>query len=544
MAAASLSVDQALIDGEVVVLEPDGTTSFQALQNVLKRGENQRLAYYAFDLLHIDGYDLTRVALLARKECLSTLLQPAADSGPIRYSDHVVGEGETLFKHACQYALEGIISKRIDRPYSSGRGRDWLKIKCLQRQEFVVGGFTEPSGSRKGLGALLLGVHDKAGTLRYAGRVGTGFTRTSLKDLRARLNAIEQKIPPFSNPPAGADARGAHWVKPALVAEVEFSEWTSDGVLRHPSFKGLREDKPAQEVKREFAHSRAKVSTRRTPAASDEVAGVQLTHPDRILYPDQGITKRQLALYYEKVADKILSYLSDRPLTLVRCPEGHEKECFYQKHANDKLDESIERVRLREGRGMATYIAISSVRGLISLVQMGTLEFHPWGSRTDRLEQPDRLIFDLDPGPTVRWKSVCQAALAMRARLEDLGLGAFAKTTGGKGLHVVVPVVRKQSWGPVKEFCREFAQTFVREAPELYTSNMSKAKRQGKIFIDYLRNSRGATAVAAYSTRAWSGAPVSTPIDWNELPAAHSDQFTLRNLQRRGAAPRSMGRIR
>ena len=387
--AASLPVEQALIDGEVVVLKPDGTTSFQALQNVLKRGEHQRLAYYAFDLLHIDGYDLTRTPLLARKEGLSKLLQPASEEAPIRYSDHVVGDGETLFKHACQYALEGIISKRKDRPYTSGRGRDWLKIKCLQRQEFVIGGFTEPSGSRKGLGALLLGVHDEAGALRYAGRVGTGFTEESLKDLRARLSALEQKSPPFLNPPTGADARRAHWTKPALVAEVDFNEWTSDGVLRHPSFKGLREDKPAQEVRREFTGSKAKISTRRTPAASDEVAGVQLTHPDRILYPDQGITKRQLALYYEKVADKILSYLSDRPLTLVRCPEGHEKECFYQKHADDKLDESIERVRLREGRGMATYIAISSVRGLISLVQMGTLEFHPgvlgltgWNSRT------------------------------------------------------------------------------------------------------------------------------------------------------------------
>jgi bifunctional non-homologous end joining protein LigD len=539
VAAVSLPADQALIDGEVVVLEPDGTTSFQALQNVLKRGEHQKLAYYAFDLPHLDGYDLTRVSLLARKEALFKLLQPAPESSPIRYSDHVVGEGEMLLKHACQYALEGIISKRIDRPYTPGRGRDWLKIKCLQSQEFVIGGFTEPSGSRKGLGALLLGVHDEAGTLQYAGRVGTGFTSESLKDLRARLSAIEQKNSPFSNPPTGTEARGAHWVKPSLVAEVDFNEWTSDGVLRHPSFKGLREDKPAEEVKRESARSPdAGVSTNPAPADSDEVAGVRLTHPDRILYPAQGITKRQLALYYEEVADRILSYLAGRPLTLVRCPEGHEKECFYQKHAHEALDKSVQRVRLREGKGMATYIAISSVQGLISLVQMGTLEFHPWGSRTDRLEQPDRLIFDLDPDPKISWEKVTQTAQALRMRLEDLGLSAFAKTTGGKGLHVVVPLVRRQRWDEIKEFCREFAETFVREAPELYTASMSKVKRRGKIFIDYLRNARGATAVAAYSTRAWPGAPVSTPIDWDELAVVRSDQYTLRNLRRRLAERR------
>ena len=533
IAAVSLTADQALIDGEVVVLEPDGTTSFQSLQNVLSRGEHQRLAYYAFDLPHLDGYDLTRVSLLARKEALFKLLPPAPENSPIRYSDHVVGEGETLLEHASQYGLEGIISKRIDRPYSSGRGRDWLKIKCLQSQEFVIGGFTEPSGSRKGLGALLLGVYDEDGTLRYAGRVGTGFTAQSLKKLRTRLSAIEQKQPPFANPPTGADAQGSHWVKPALVAEVDFNEWTSDGVLRHPSFKGLREDKPARDVKREVARPSAKVPANRAPAGSDEVAGVSLTHPDRILYPGQGISKRQLALYYEEVADRILAYLAGRPLTLVRCPEGRDKECFYQKHAHEALDKSVQRVRLREGKGMATYIAINSVRGLISLVQMGTLEFHPWGSRTDRLEQPDRLIFDLDPDPTVSWKQVAHAAQALRMKLEDLGLAAFAKTTGGKGLHIVVPLVRRQGWDEVKEFCREFAETFVREAPELYTANMSKAKRRGKIFIDYLRNARGATAVAAYSTRARPGAPVSTPIDWDELAALRSDQYTLRNLGRR-----------
>jgi bifunctional non-homologous end joining protein LigD len=533
VAAVSLPADQALIDGEVVVLQPDGTTSFQALQNVLKRGEDQRLAYYAFDLPHLDGYDLTRVALHARKDALFKLLQPSAEGSPIRYSDHVVGEGQTLLKHACQFALEGIISKKFDRPYSSGRGRDWLKIKCLQSQEFVIGGFTEPSGSRKGLGALLLGVYDEEGILRYAGRVGTGFTAESLKNLRARLSATEQKKPLFSNPPKGADAKGAHWVKPTLVAEVDFTEWTSDGVLRHPSFKGLREDKPAVEVKREFVRSGGKVTANPAPADSDEVAGVRLTHPDRILYPDQEITKRQLALYYQEVADRILSYMAGRPLALVRCPDGHDKECFYQKHAHEALDESVERIRLREGKGMATYIAINSVRGLISLVQMGTLEFHPWGSRTDRLEQPDRLVFDLDPDPTVSWKQVSQAAQALRTRLNDLGLAAFAKTTGGKGLHVVVPLVRRQGWDEIKEFCREFAETFVRESPELYTASMSKAKRRGKIFIDYLRNARGATAVAAYSTRAKAGAPVSTPIDWDELAVARSDRYTVGNLGRR-----------
>lgn len=535
-AAAKLQLRQALLDGEVVVMEPNGTTNFQALQNALNEDQSSRLVYCAFDLLHSDGYDLTQVPLLARKETLARILKAAGKHGLIRFSDHILGHGETFYQNACQLSLEGIISKRKDRPYQPGRGRDWVKVKCLKSQEFVIGGFTDPSGSRAGLGALLLGVHEN-GDLLYAGRVGTGFTMQTLKNLRARLNPIVQKAPPFSNPPVG---RGTHWVKPKLVAEVEFTEWTRDGLLRHPSFRGLREDKPAAKITRERPQS----ITPATPAPTHnndgiKVAGISLTHPDRVLYPEIGITKRELALFYEEIAEWILPHLRGRPLTLVRCPEGHKKECFYQKHANKTLAEPIRRLSLREGNSMATYVAVDSLSGLISLVQMGVLELHTWGSRSDQVERPDRLTFDLDPDPTLPWKQLIEAAQKVRTRLSDLGLAAFVKTTGGKGLHVVVPLARKHDWGEVKGFSKMVAESIVRESPERYTATMSKAKRKGKVFIDYLRNVRGATTVAAYSTRALSGAPVSVPLRWEELgPGLRSDHFTVRNLSQRLARQR------
>jgi bifunctional non-homologous end joining protein LigD len=410
-----------------------------------------------------------------------------------------------------------------------------LKIKCLQSQEFVIGGFTEPSGSRVGLGALLLGVHDDHAKLRYAGCVGTGFSSQTLKDLRARLVPLKRKSPAFTNPPTGRDARGVHWIEPALVGEVAFTGWTRDGLLRHPSFKGLREDKPAVEIKREVA----------APAVgdaggSDAIAGITLTHPDRVLYPEQNITKRELALYYEAIANWIMPHLEDRLLTLVRCPEGRRKQCFYQRHAHDGLHESVRRIPVREAGAAKSYVGVDSITGLIALVQMGVLELHTWGSRTPRLEQPDRLIFDLDPDPALPWERLRQAALALRARLSELGLSSFVKTTGGKGLHVVAPITPKQNWEWIKEFSRLVARSIVREDPARYTATMSKAKRTGKIFIDYLRNARAATAVCAYSTRAQPGAPVSVPLRWEELTAdVRSDHFTVRDVPWRLARLRS-----
>lgn len=534
-AAAKLPVGQALLDGEVVVIESDGSTNFQALQEALGKKEFGRLVYYVFDILHLDGYDLTPLPLLARKEILAKVLQAVDKDGPIHYSDHVVGKGETFYEKACQLGLEGVISKRKDSPYRAGRGRDWLKTKCHESQEFVIGGFTDPSGSRAGLGALLLGVHNDKGDLVYSGRVGTGFTQESLKKLRARLDLIEQRSPPFSNAPAGSSRRGTHWVKPELVAEIEFTGWTRDGLLRHPSFKGLREDKPATKIKREYPQSTSSSVAPSNPHGNGvKVAGITLTHPDRILYPEQGITKRELAEFYEQIADWIIPHLAGRPLVLVRCPQGHQKECFYQKHAREDLPDSVRRISIREQHSVGTYVTVDSLPGLISLIQIGVLEFHTWGSRSDRLEYPDRLTFDLDPDPDLPWEQLIDAARTMRLRLADLGLCAFVKTTGGKGLHVVVPIARRNRWEEIKEFCKRVAESMAREAPEHYTATMSKAKRKRKIFIDYLRNTRGATSVAAYSTRARPGAPVSTPLRWEELSSEiRSDHFTVRNLPER-----------
>lgn len=533
-AAAELPVSQALLDGEVVVVEKDGSTNFQTLQGALSTKETHLLSYCVFDVPYLNGYDLTQVPLLVRKETLAGMLETVRRNGRVRFSDHVIGQGKAFYQKACQHALEGVISKRKDSRYRPGRGRDWLKIKCHQSQEFVIGGFTEPSGSRAGFGALLLGVHNDKGDLLYAGRVGTGFTEQSLRDLRSRLDRIEQSSSPFADPLAGKPPRGTHWVKPELAAEIEFTQWTRDGLLRHPSFKGLREDKPARKITRE----RTLPIPRSVGASSSndqvKVAGVLLTHPDRILYPEQGITKLELALFYEKIAGWILPHLAGRPLVLVRCPRGYEKECFYQKHTNENLPDSIRRIDIRERHSVRTYAMIDSLPGLISLVQIGVLEIHTWGSRSDKLEYPDRLTFDLDPDPSVPWEQLVDGAHELRERLSHLGLPAFVKTTGGKGLHIVVPIAGKHTWEEIKEFSKMVAGSMAQEAPDRYICTMSKNKRTRKTFIDYLRNTRGATVVAAYSTRARRGAPVSVPLDWEELGSGlRSDHFNVQNLPER-----------
>ena len=542
-AAEKLGTRQALLDGEVVAADDKGKYSFQLLQNSLRRGDSADLAYYAFDLLYLDGHDLRAAPLLERKESLQRLLssnRKARTASALRYSEHWIGQGSRLFHKACEMGIEGIISKRVAAPYRSGRGQDWLKIKCSKNQEFVIGGFTDPAGARVGFGALLLGVHDESGSLRYVGRVGTGFNDITLHDLRARLDKLKRESAPFVNPPKGAEAKGAHWVEPTLVGEVVFTEWTSDGFLRHPSFKGLREDKPATQVEHEVA---APLPRSARPAANNNqgVAGIKLTHPDRVLYPEQGITKRDLALYYEQIADWIIPHLEGRPLTLVRCPEGYRRQCFFQRHTREPVSDAIHAIAAREKRATAHYLSVDSLPGLIALVQMGVLEIHTWGSRAPDIERPDRMTFDLDPGPGISWNTLKAAAEQLRARLRDLDLGAFVKTTGGKGLHIVVPIAPEQSWQYVKDFSRSIAESLVREAPERYTATMSKTKRRGKVFIDYLRNSRTASAVCAYSTRARPGATVSVPMHWQELTKDPRARFNVRNvpkrLARRGKDP-------
>jgi len=553
-ALEALPVSQALIDGEVAVLLPDGTTSFQALQNALSKRDRGELVYFAFDLPYLDGYDLTRARLEDRKGALAALVEGAGTA--VRYSAHVVGSGDAFFEKACGMRLEGIVSKKRDAPYVPGRGGSWLKVKCLRRQEVVIGGWTEPSGSRTGLGALLVGVHEKGGGFAFAGKVGTGFTDKVLRDLRRRLGALEQEASPFSPKPKGVGA--AHWVKPELVAEVAFTEWTGDGKMRHPSFQGLRMDKPAREVVREretptekvaepprprrsnepAPRTRAKTNARRAAhakgAAEATVAGVRLTHPDRVLYPAQGLTKRDLAEFYVSIADWILPHVVGRPLTLVRCPEGLEGDCFYMKHSGVWAPPALRRVKIKEKTKTGDYLVADDLAGVISLVQMGILEVHTWNSLADSVEEPNRIVFDLDPGPAVPFDKVMAGARLLRESLRSVGLESFVKTTGGKGLHIVVPLAPGHGWDETFGFSELVASQIVKQDPRTYTDSMPKAGRQAKILIDVLRNNRGSTSVAAYSTRARPEAPVSVPLAWEELqPDLRPDQYTVQNLPRR-----------
>lgn len=499
-----LRANSALIDGEAVVLDEQGRSHFQLLQNALSENRTDGVAYYAFDLLELDGRDMRGEPLAERKKALKALLD-ASPRAKIRYSEHVQGKGEQLFRLACDTGLEGIVCKLADAPYRSGRSPDWLKVKCVHEQEFVVAGWTDPAGARAGFGALALGVRE-GGKLRYAGRVGTGFTTASLRELHSRLSSLKAPRCPLDAPPPGPEARGVHWVRPVLVAEVGFTGWTKDGVLRHPSFKGLREDKPAAEVVVE--------KPREAP---------RLTHPERVLYPEAGVTKLDLARYYEAAAERLLPFVANRPLALLRCPGGVGKPCFYQKNAGDSFGDAI-----RAGEG---FVFIEDAAGLAALAQAGVLEIHPWGSRVGAIETPDNLIFDIDPGPKTPWRLTVAAAREARARLELLGLAPFLKTTGGKGLHVVVPLAPGASWPEAKAFCKAFAELMAADAPKLYTTKLKIEARGGRIFIDYLRNQRGSTAVAAYSPRARDGAPVSAPLSWDELSRTpRSDRWTVRTI--------------
>jgi bifunctional non-homologous end joining protein LigD len=498
------------------------------------------MVYFLFDVPFYGGYDLTMVPLAARKQLLAGLLAAMAPAHrTLRFSDHFPGNGDIVFEQACRLQLEGIVSKRADSLYLQKRTRTWLKIKCLERQEFVIGGYTEPGGSRQGFGALLVGYYEGQGRFVFAGRVGTGFNEKMLRELSRRLQERERPEPPFANPPTGREARGVHWVAPELVVEVDFTGWTEDSVLRHPAFKGLREDKSPREVVREQPQPLASLEPGpagpRTRAASgSRIAGVKLTNPERVYYPGVGVTKEELARFYEEIGDWVLPWVAGRPLTLVRCPEGQEGECFYQKHLNETMPPALKGVEVRERTGTETYVYLEDLPGLVTLVQLGVLEFHPWGARVDDVERPDLMIFDLDPGEDVAWEAVVTGARLLRERLVDLGLESFLKTTGGKGLHVVVPLVRRAGWDEVKDFARAVAEEVVQSAPRHYLATMSKTKRRGKIYIDYLRNARGATSVAAYSTRARPGAPVSTPISWEELSEhLSSDAYTIHNLPRR-----------
>ncbi|MGE3334418.1 MAG: DNA ligase D [Rhodospirillaceae bacterium] len=537
---AALDVQNAYLDGEAVVLGANDRSDFSALQNWFTTGKG-RLAFYLFDLLFLDGEDLRARPLLERKDRLRELLV-SADSQRLIYSDHQLGSGARFFRAAADMRVEGIISKQVDAPYTSGRTRGWLKIKVVERQEFVIGGFVLSTISDTAIGALLMGEYQN-GKFVYVGKVGTGYTNAMAGELCRKLARLKRATPALEKVPREA-RRGAIWVDPKLVAEVEFSAWTSDHILRHAAFQGLREDKAPKDVKPEkveavqtvAAKGSAKKPAHRKSSAKKkkedrpEVLGIGISHPERAIFPDQKITKLEVAEYYEAVAEIMLPHVADRPLALVRCPDGVGPACFFQKHAGAGLPEAIREVP-QGGGHKDTVLLIDSAEGLVSLVQRGVLEIHCWGSHYKTLERPDMVVFDFDPDPAVKWPKVVKAAVDMRAFLKDLGLESFPKTTGGKGLHVVVPVKPLMEWDAVKEFTRIVADKFAATDPAMYLINMSKKKREGKIFIDYLRNGRGATAIAPYSTRARPGALIATPISWAELDGGAKPQdFTLERV--------------
>jgi bifunctional non-homologous end joining protein LigD len=519
---ALLPVGSALIDGEVIVQDERGLASFSALQGDLKSGRRDRMAFFAFDILYCEGRDLRAVRLDRRREVLHEILQALPETSIVRFSDHVEGDGGKVLTHACRLGLEGIVSKRTDLPYVSGRGEHWIKTKCVLGQEFVIIGYVPSTALPGAVGSLVLGYYDK-GSLVHAGRAGTGFSLDQAKALRKQLDALGRASPEFRQKLPRALAKDVRWINPQLVAEVEYRGWTTDKLLRQASFKGLREDRsPAETLLEE---SPAKPQHRR-PA--DEP---RLTHPERILWEKAGITKQALADFYFAIARWILPHVSYRVLSLVRCPSGSGADCFYAKHAWAGLSGDLRRIDVGEEAPM---LAIEGIEGLIALVQAAVLEIHPWGSSTGDLEHPDRIIFDLDPGDGVEWTSVIAAAQEVRDRLRRHRLKSFVKTTGGKGLHVMAPIQPRASWDEVKNFTRKIAEGMAADNRSLYVAKMTKNLRKGRIFVDYFRNARGATAVAAYSTRARPGAPVSTPLLWEELSnEIRSDHFTLTNLQHR-----------
>jgi bifunctional non-homologous end joining protein LigD len=525
-AIEAIPARRALIDGELVVETDAGATDFSALQEDLAAGRSDRFTFYAFDLLHLEGLDLTPAPLEERKEALRALLA-TADLGPrIRYSEHFVENGELVMKHACRLSLEGIISKRRDQPYRSGRGKDWVKSKCSSRQEFVIGGYVPSSTSQKAIGSLVMGYYE-AGKLIHAGRVGTGFTAAVAGQLWKQLEKLRADASPFTGKLSAEARKGVRYVAPKLVAEVEFGGWTGDKHLRHAAFRGLREDKAPEEIVREDQAMAVSVPRRSS--------AIKLTHPDRVYWPDAGVTKEGLADYYALVWKRMAPFIVARPLALLRCPDGvGGSQTFFQKHAWRGMNSAIKVVpdpADPKGEGLLT---IQDLDGLIALAQAATLEIHPWGAPANAIETPDTLIFDLDPGEGITWEDLISAAGEVRQRLTDVDLTGFAKTSGGKGLHVVVPLVPKAAWPEAKAFTKAMAEAMARDAPDRFVSTVTKAKRHGKIFIDYLRNGRGSTAVAPFSTRARVGAPVSMPVAWSELtPEIGPAHFTVPNAATR-----------
>ena len=507
----TLGLEESWLDGEIVVLGPDGRASFQRLQNAFDARSDSGIVYFVFDAPFLHGKDLRRLALKERKSRLRKVL---GNSSMVRFSEDLQGSAKEILDKACALGLEGLIGKQAGAVYTSGRTRSWVKLKCRARQDFVIGGYTPPKGSRSGFGALLVGTFDAGGKLRFAGKVGTGFDAEMLSALRRRFAPLERPDPPFENPPK---EKGVTWLRPALVCEVAYAEKTDEGILRQAAFMGLREDIPAKQVGEE-----------------KPVKPLAITHPDRLIWPSLGIRKIDLVRYCEEVGEAFLPHLRNRPLTLVRCPDGAEAKCFYQRHLGMGASPGNLKEFKRERSSKGYYLYLDGIPGILSAVQNGAVEFHTWGASVPDAKHPDRITLDLDPGPDLSWRDLLDATRLTKQLLDGLKLQSFLKTTGGKGLHVVAPLEPKLGWDEVKEFTRQLAEFLVRARPDLFVANMSKSKRGGKVFVDYLRNAETASAVAAFSPRARKEAGVSTPLSWDELGRKDiRAKFTLKTVPRR-----------
>ncbi|MFM0625388.1 DNA ligase D [Paraburkholderia xenovorans] len=613
-----LGIESAWLDGEAVVLDQNGVPNFQGLQNAFDANRPQDIIVYLFDIPFLNGYDLRGVPLEQRRAILRALMEEV-DDGVLRFSNNFDFSAEDLLRSACDMALEGIIGKRRDSGYLSGRSSTWIKLKCRRRQEFVIGGYSEPSGSRAAFGALLLGVYDGKGKLQYAGRVGTGFDAALLRSVKRELDAHASQRMPFAAAPRERSRTPVHWVEPVLVAECNFAEWTSEGIVRQASFVSLRNDKPARQIVKETPRQGADVQqqtdsgsdeapkkrvARKTSAstaaasgagktgaasmkaeaktadakdvgiesrgaetggakasaaktvatktsatkakatkgaapksnaasAPAEVAGVRISHPDRVIDKSSGARKIDLVQYYESVADWMLPHLQDRPVSLVRAPEDIGGELFFQKHSQ-KL--SIPNVTQHPGLdpGHPALITVDTLKALVGAAQMGTVEFHTWNAVVSNIEKPDRVVFDLDPDASLGWERMIEAAQLTRSLLEELGLKSFCKTSGGKGFHVVVPLAKQAGWDEVKDFSQAVAQHMAATLPKYFSAKMGAQNRKQKIFVDYLRNNRGSSTVAAFSARARPGLGVSVPLSWDEVASTTGgDQWTIENLHER-----------
>jgi bifunctional non-homologous end joining protein LigD len=527
-ALAGLDLDTAVIDGEIVVLGDNGVSVFSELQLALSEGHTERMLFYLFDLLYLDGRDLTSEPLLDRKEKLRDLLGTLDERGPVRFSEHFSEPGKVMLEHACRMGLEGVVSKRADAPYHSGRGYDWIKSKCTMRQEFVITGYVPSQVAGRGLRSLVVGYYD-SGKLKPAGRVGTGFSGRMTGDLKRKLDKLRTRSSPYEG--AAAREKAVVWVKPEHVAEIEFRSWTRGGSIRHASFQGLREDKPAEEVvveKPEPARKSKIAEKRKAVPASpsgNTKTSIELSNPDKKLWPDEGISKQDLLDHYIAVWPRVAEYVVNRPLALVRAPDGIKGQRFFQKHAMPGMHSSI--LRSKDPEDDEEILFVRDFDGIAALVQLGVVEIHIWGATVDAIGTPDQIVFDLDPDEGLDVADVRAATLDVKQRLDDLGMPNFLKTSGGKGFHVVVPLKPKADWATVKDFAHDFARAMEQTNPERYTATLSKKARKGRVFIDYLRNGRGSTTVVAYSSRAKTGATVSMPVPWDALDGLSPAKFKV-----------------